>query len=68
MTEERVRHLQDDARAVTGQRITAGRAAMHQVEQDIDALLDDIVRGLTLDVGHETNAAGVVFELRVVES
>jgi hypothetical protein len=64
--EELVRHLQQDAGAVTGERIATARAAVHQVEQNIDALLDDIVRGLSLDVRNETDAAGVVLMARVV--
>jgi hypothetical protein len=41
---------------------------MHEVEQNIDALLDDIVRRLALDVRDETNAAGVVLIAGIVKS
>ena len=66
--EELVRHLQQDAGAVARQWIAARRAAMHQVEQDIETLTDDVVRRLALDVRNEANAAGVVFMAWVVES
>jgi hypothetical protein len=63
-----VRHLDQDARAVAGQRVATRGAPVHEVPEDLDPLLDDVVRGLTLDVGHETGAAGIVLELRIVEA
>ncbi len=39
---------------------------MGQVHQDLNPLDDNIVRFLTLDIGHESNAAGIVFQLRIV--
>ena len=35
-------------------------------EQDIDALFDDVVRGLALDVGDEADAARIALELGIV--
>ena len=46
--EELVRDLNEDAGAVAGLRIAAARAAMRQVDQDLDALGDDVVRVLPL--------------------
>ena len=66
--EELVRDLDQDAGAVAGLRIAAAGAAVRQVDQDLDALDDDVVRFVTLDVGDEADAAGVVFSARVVET
>ena len=41
---------------------------MREVDQDLDALLDDLVAGAALDVGDESDAAGIVFVSRIVES
>ena len=48
--------------------VRAHRAAMVQVLQDLQALLDDGVAFLALDVGDETDAAGVMFVLGVVQA
>jgi hypothetical protein len=41
---------------------------MGQVDENLNALDDDVVRLLTLNVGDETDAAGVVLEARVVQA
>jgi hypothetical protein len=41
---------------------------MVEVDEDLDALLDDLVGLLALHVHHEADAAGVVLELGVVKS
>ena len=66
--EELVRNLNQDAGAVAGFRIAAAGAAMRQVDQDLNALDDDVVRFLTLDVGNEADAAGIVLVARIVET
>ena len=66
--EELVRNLNQDARAVARLRIAAAGAAMRQVDQDLNALQDDVVRLLALDVGDKADAAGVVLVARVVQS
>ena len=63
-----MRHLQQDAGAVAGVDLAATRAAMVEVLEDLDALLDDGVRFAALDVHDEADAAGVMLELRVVEA
>ncbi|AJX01694.1 hypothetical protein BM45_3124 [Burkholderia mallei] len=65
---ERVRNLDQDARAVAHQRIGADRAAVIEVLEDLQALLDDFVALLALDVSDEADAAGVVLVLRVVQT
>jgi hypothetical protein len=39
-----------------------------EVLEDLQALLDDLVTFLALDVGDEADAAGVVLVLRVIET
>jgi hypothetical protein len=65
---ELVGDLDQDAGAVAHQRVGADRAAMIQVAQDQQALLDDVVALAALDVGDETHAAGIVFVGRVVQT
>ena len=66
--EKLVRDLDQEAGAVAGFRIAAAGAAMRQVDQDLNALDDDVVRFLALDVGDKANAAGIVLVARVVEA
>src|SRR5690606_15695050 len=55
-------------RAVAHQRIGADGAAMRQVLEDEEAVLDDLVRLLALHVGDEADAAGIVLVARIIES
>ncbi len=66
--EERVRDLDEDARAVALQRIRAGRPAVGEVGEDAQALRDDLVALLVLDVGDEAEPAGVVLVAWIVEA
>ena len=66
--EELVRNLDQDAGAVAGFRIAAAGAAVRQVDQDLYALDDDVVRFLTLDVGDEADAAGIVLMAGIVKT
>jgi len=59
-TEVVVGDLDQDARAVAHQGIGTHGTAVVQVLQDLQTLLNDGVRLLALDVGHEAHAAGVV--------
>src|SRR5688572_3310574 len=63
-----MRHLQENARAVTGVDLAAARAAMIEVLEDLDALLDDGIRFAALDVHDEADAAGIVLELGVIQA
>ena len=65
--EERVRDLHQDAGAVAGARIGADRAAMLEIAEDRERVLDDLVRLAALDVGDEADAAGILVERRIVE-
>jgi hypothetical protein len=63
-----VGHLEEHAGAVARVDLAATGAAVIEVLQDLDRLLEDAVRFVPLDVDHEPDAAGVVLELRVVET
>ena len=60
-----MRDLHQDAGAVAGARIGADRAAMLEIEQDGQRVLDDLVRLAALDVGNESDAAGILFLRRI---
>ena len=66
--EELVRDLDQHAGAVAGFRIAAAGAAMRQVDQDLNALDDDVVRFVAFDVGNEADAAGIVLMAGIVKS
>ena len=61
-------HLHQDARAVTGVNLATTGAAVIEVQENLDGLLDDRMGLAALDVGHETDATGVMFKLRIVKS
>ena len=62
-----IRHLNEDARPVAGQRIRAHRAAMGKVFEDLQALIDDPVALAVSYVRHEPDPARVVLVARVEE-
>ena len=66
--EEGVRDLHQDAGAVAHQRVGADGAAMLEVLEDPQPVLDDPVRLLVLQVDDEADAAGVALVRRVVEA
>jgi hypothetical protein len=63
-----MRRLQEDTRAIAGIRLTAARTPVDQIPQGVEALPHDLVRLETLDICDESDAAGVVFESRIVEA
>jgi hypothetical protein len=63
-----MRNLNQNARAVSRFRIAPASPAMREIDENLNALDDDVVRLLTLDARHETDSAGVVLELGVVKS
>ena len=68
LREERMRHLHENAAAVTELGISAHRAAMVEVEQDLQALLHNLVALAVLHVGDEADAAGIALERGVEEA
>ena len=65
--EERVGHLDQDARAVAGVGLGARRAAVVEVAHRGERQLDDRVALAALHVDHEADPAAVVLEARVVQ-
>ena len=65
--EELVRDLDQNARPVARLRVAAAGAAVGEVDEDLDALADDLVRAFATDVGDEADAAGIVFVDGTVE-
>ena len=63
-----VRHLNENARAVAGVRFAADRAAMIQVDENLQGVAHQLVRLLALHVDDEAQPARIVLELRIVES
>ena len=61
LPQEPIGHLKQDAGAVAGVGIGASGAAVLQVNQQVECLPHDGMRAVALEVGHEPNAAGVVF-------
>ena len=66
--EKLVRDLHQDAGAVAGARIGANRAAMFKIDQDRQRIFDDLLRLAALDVGDESDAAGILGECGVVKT
>src|SRR5262249_13492449 len=67
LDEELVRDLYQNARAVAGARIGANRPAVFEIAEDGERILDQLVRFPALDVGNETDAAGVLLERGIVK-
>ena len=49
-------------------RIAAAGAAVRQVDQNLNALEDDVVRFLALEIRNEADSAGIVLVARVVKT
>ena len=58
--EEGVGDLGEDAGAVAGGLLAARGTAVHQVAEDLQGLLDDVMGGTALGVHHEAEAAGIM--------
>jgi len=63
-----IRHLYEDAGAVSRIGLTAAGAAMVEVKEDRQRLADDLVGFFPFDIYHEADTTGIMFELRIVES
>ncbi len=60
-------HLQKDAGAVAGGALEAHAAAVLEVDEDRQGVVDHLVAAPALDVGEGADAAGVVLELGAPE-
>jgi hypothetical protein len=68
MAQQRVGHLDQDAGTVSDQGVGADRAAMIEVDQDLEAARDDVVRFSAADMSDETDTARIVLVARVIEA
>ena len=60
--------LDEDAGPVAGVLLGAHRPAVLEVAEHLERLLHDVVRGPSLQVDHEAEAAGVLLVLGIVEA
>ena len=68
VAQQRVRGLHQAAGAVADQRIGADRAAMVEIDQDLQPAADDVVRFSALDVDDKADAARVMLVAWIVKS
>ena len=68
LREEDVRDLGQHAAAVAERRVRAGGAAMIEIDQDLQPLLDDRMALAVVEIGDEADAAGIVLVGGVVEA
>ena len=68
LLEELVRELHQDAGAVARQRVAAAGAAMHEVQEDLHALADDLVRGVRLGCSRRSRRRRRRARVRVVQA
>ena len=68
LAEEAVGNLHQHAGAVAHQRIGADGAAMRQVFEHEQAVLDDLVRLHALHLRDEADAAGIMLVARIIET
>ena len=65
-THKGVRHLHQQASAVTQFRVVTGRTTVRQVVQQLQALGDDIVALLAFNMGDKAHATAILFVASVV--
>ena len=63
-----VRNLQHDSATITRFRIGTHRAAVFQVAQDRQPVLDDLVAFVVTDIGNQADAAGIVLVAWVIQA
>ena len=66
--EEPVGHLEQHAGAVTGVGFAAGSAAMIEITQSREGMIDDLVARLTAQGRYECDTAGIVLEPWIVQA
>jgi hypothetical protein len=66
--EEFIRHLEEDASAVTGIRFAPAGPAVIEVPKNRQSVSDDNVRLDPMNVNKKTNTTGVMLESGIVES
>ena len=68
LAEELVRHLDEHAGPVSRVDLAPAGTPMKQVAHDFEGLADELVRSLTLDVHHKTDATRIVLESWIVQT
>ena len=63
-----MRHLHQDSRSVAGIGLATARAAMVQVAENLEGLLDDLMGLFSFDVHHEADATGFMLEPGIVQA
>ncbi len=63
-----MRNLDQDACAVTRLRVATCRPAMSEVDENLEALADNIVALFAANAGDEPHAAGIVLIARMIET
>ena len=66
--EEIMGNLNQNAGAVAGAGVGAHRAPMGEIEQHLEALLDNAVARLAIEIGDEAHATGIVLQCRIIKS
>ena len=66
--EKFVGHLGEDTRAVAGVVLGTNRAAVVEIQQNGQRVLNDRVRFSAMDIYDEADAAGVMLECRIVKA
>ena len=67
-TIKRIRNLNQNARTVTAQGIGTDGAAMIKIVKDEQSIFNDLVRYMSLDIGHKADTAGVVLGIRTIQA
>jgi hypothetical protein len=68
MDEKVVRNLDQDARAVACFWIATRGAAMGKVDENLEALADDVMALFAAYIGDQPHAAGIVLIARMIEA
>jgi hypothetical protein len=63
-----MRDLDQDARAVASLRVAAARAAVRQVDQNLHAFENDVVRFPAFDIRDKADATPIVLVPRIVKT
>jgi hypothetical protein len=63
-----MRNLNQNPCAIAGLRIATARAPVRQVDQDLNAFEDNIVRFAPGNIRHKPDAARIVLKLRIIET
>jgi hypothetical protein len=63
-----IRNLDEHPRPVTGFHITANRAPVFQVAEDLNSVFDDFMCFCPIDINGKTDATGIMFEPGIIQT